>query len=107
LNRLLWADIETLPKKQFERLLVRYTAKDYLLRADFDKFTRIASLNAKRKKPAPFVKRLTEMGDACDHNAFHFEILSYARNTRKKALARHFRKRIKAIDKLMEFNLIS
>jgi hypothetical protein len=107
LNRLLWADIESLPKKQFEKLLVRYTATDYLLRADFDKFARIADLNAKRKKPVPFVKKLAEMGDACDHNAFHFEVLLYARNTKKKALARHFRKRIRAIDKLMEFNLIS
>ena len=107
LNRLLWAAIETLPKKHFEKLLVRYTARDYLLRADFEKLARVAVLNGKRSKPIDLIKRLTEIGDSSDHNAFHFEVLSFARNAKDKGLTIHFRKRLKAIDKLMEHNVVS
>jgi hypothetical protein len=106
LNRLLWAKLETLPKSQFERLLVRFTDKDYLYRADFEKLTRIEELNRKRRKPAPLVKRLSEMGAICEHNAFHFEVLAFARNTKKKALAARFRKRITEIEKLMAHNIV-
>jgi hypothetical protein len=107
LNRLLWANIETLPKKLFEKLLVRFTSQDYLMHADADKLKRVAYLNTKRRKPVALIQRLTEMGEECDHNAFHFEVISYARGTKKKALAARFRKRLKTIDKLMEHNVIS
>lgn len=106
LNRLLWANIETLPKKQFEKLLVRFTQEEYLFRADFDKLARIEQLNRKRMKPTPLVKRLAEMGAVCEHNAFHFEVLAFARNTQKKALAARCRRRIKAIDNLMAHNIV-
>ena len=91
LNRLLWAKLDNLPKKHFETLLQRYTAHDYLLRADFEKMERIAALNAKRKTPINFAKLLKEIGDTSDHNAFHFEVLSFAKKTGDKALAKHFR----------------
>lgn len=106
LNRLLWAKLETLPKKRFERLLVRFTEKDYLYRSDFEKLARIEELNRKRKNPAPLVKRLSEMGAICQHNAFHFEVLAFARNTKKTALAARFRKRIREIEKLMAHNIV-
>lgn len=107
LNRLLWANIESLPKQLFERLLVRYTAKDYLLRADFDKLARIQALNAKRRKPNDLKRRLMQLGDACVHNAFHYEVLSFARTIRSKVLTKHFKKRLAQIDKLMSENVIA
>jgi len=107
LNRLLWAKIETLPRQLFEKLLVRYTSKDYLMRADFEKLVRIADLNGKRKRPINFIKRLTEIGNESDHNGFHFEVLSFARNTKNRALATLFRKRLKAIQVLMDHNTFS
>lgn len=107
LNRLLWARTETLPKKQFERLLVRYTSNEYLLRADVEKLGRVDELNNKRRKPIDLPKRLQELGDASDHNAFHYEVLSFARNTKNKALAAHFEERLKVIDELTVHNLVS
>jgi Reverse transcriptase (RNA-dependent DNA polymerase) len=106
LNRLLWANIESLPRRYFEKLLARYTSEDYLLRADIEKLGRVAYLNSKRKKPIAMTKRLIEIGDRCEHNAFHFEVLAFARNSKKKALAAHFKKRLRAIDKLMECNVV-
>lgn len=107
LNRLLWADIESLPKKHFERLLVRYTAKEYLSKADFDKIARVYSLNAKRRNPTDLVQRLVQIGDACVHNGFHYEVLSFAKRIQKKSLVKHFKRRLAEIDKLMSENVIS
>lgn len=107
LNRLLWAKIETLPKKLFESLLVRYTAKEYLLRADVEKLVRVAALNNMRRVPIDLAKRLRDIGDASCHNAFHYEVLSFARNTKNKDLAAHFQDRLKAIEELMVYNLVT
>lgn len=107
LNRLLWADIETLPKKLFEKLLARYTAPPYLLRADFEKLGRIQALNVKRRKRVNLVRRLIELGNGTVHNAFHYEVLSFARTAKRKALMKRFKKRIVQLDKLMSQNLIS
>jgi hypothetical protein len=107
LNRLLWANIESLPARQFERLLIRFTAKEYLARADFEKLARVAELNSKRTKPLNFSKRLTEIGDESDHNAFHFEVLSFARNTKNRALENHFKERLQAIERLIEHKVDS
>lgn len=106
LNRLLWAKIESLPNRLLEKLLARYTAKEYLLRADFDKLRRVAQLNAMRSKPIDLIRRLTEIGDNSDHNAFHIEVLSFARSIKNNKLATQFKNRLKLIDKLMEHNLI-
>ena len=79
---------------------------EYLFRADFDKLARIHQLNRKRKKPMALIKKLTEMGIACEHNAFHFEVLAFARNIKNKALAARFRRRIKKIDEMMARNIV-
>jgi hypothetical protein len=85
LNRLLWAKIESLPKKLLEKLVVRYTAREYLILADIDKLKRVALLNKLRSKPIDFDRRLKEIGDVTDHNAFHFEVLSFARDVGNRA----------------------
>ena len=102
LNRLLWAKIETLPRILFEKLLVRYTSKDYLLLADLDKLDRVAKLNSMRRNPIDLVERLKAIGDTSVHNAFHFEVLFFARNTNNSALAAQFEQRLEVIKKLME-----
>jgi hypothetical protein len=107
LNRLLWAKIESLPKNLFEKLLVRYTAKEYLLRADVEKLGRVAELNSMRRKPIDLSKRLREIGAASFHNGFHYEVLSFAKNTKNKTLAAHFEARLKTIEELMTHNLVS
>ena len=107
LNRLLRAKIERLPKKTFEKLLVRYTAKEYLIQSDHQTLLRIHELNQKRTKPVDLVKRIRALSDCCEHNAFHFEALSFARDVKDKALAKHLEKRLRAIDKLMDHNVVS
>jgi hypothetical protein len=101
LNRLLWANLESLPKKLFEKLLVRYTADDYLLRADFEKIGRVRNLNAKRRKPTDLARCLTMLGDNTSHNAFHYEVLSFARKQKDCVLERHFKQRLARIDQIM------
>ena len=106
LNRLLWAKIETLPKKLLEKLLVRYTTKEYLLRADVDKLGRVSELNNMRREPIDLSLRLQEIGDLSDHNAFHYEVLTFAQNTKNKTLVAHFEARLTSIDELMAHNLV-
>jgi hypothetical protein len=107
LNRLLWANIEGLPKKLFEQLLLRYTANDYLLRADSDKLARVYALNAKRRKPVKLDRQLIALGDTTVHNSFHYEVLSFARAAKRKVLTKRFEKRLVQIDKLMSESLVS
>src|SRR5205085_1888595 len=45
LNRLVWANIESLPHATFEKLVARFTTKKYLLRAEHDKLRRVYDLN--------------------------------------------------------------
>jgi hypothetical protein len=106
LNRLLWAKLELLPKREFERLLTRYTSQEYLLRADFDKLGRVAELNSKRAKPIKFLRRLREIGDASVHNAFHYEVLSFARNAGHKTLIKRFKRRLAEINHLMAERIV-
>lgn len=101
LNRLLWANIESLPKKLFEKLLVRYTAEDYLLCADFEKLGRVHDLNAKRRKPIDLARHLTMLGDTTLHNAFHYQVLSFAHKGKDRDLQQHFKQRLARIDQLM------
>ncbi len=107
LNRLLWANIECLPKKLLNTLLSRFTAPEYLRRAEKDKLVRVHQLNAMRSKPINLGKRLTELGQKSMHNAFHHEALSYAREVKDKALTIVFTKRLSEIEEQIEANRIS
>lgn len=106
LNRLLWSNLEALPKRLFEKLLKRYTSQDYLLRADVTKFVRIHDLNRRRNKSIDFIQRLIELGETTVHNAFHYEVLSFAREIKQKKLINRFEKRLTELDKLMSENAI-
>jgi hypothetical protein len=106
LNRLLWANIESLPQKLLNTLLSRFTAPGYLLRAEKDKLVRVHQLNAKRKRPMNLGKRLTELGQKTMHNAFHHEGLGFARELKDKSLTTFFKKRLSELEEQMDSNRI-
>jgi hypothetical protein len=106
LNRLLWANIESLPEKLLNTLLSRFTAPEYLLRAEKDKLVRVHQLNAKRKRPMNLGKCLTELGQKTMHNAFHYKVLGYSRELKDKTLTTFFTNRLLEIEEQMDSNRI-
>lgn len=106
LNRLLWANIESLPNKLLEKLLTRYTSPEYLLRAEKEKLVRISQLNSQRKKPINLNKRIKELGQQTMHNAFHHEALGFAREVKNRPLTGYFIKRLAEIEAQMSNNQI-
>ncbi len=106
LNRLLWANIESLPAKSFNRILTRLMAPEYLLRADKDKLVRVHQLNQMRTKPTNLRSRMKKLGQYSVHNAFHFEALGFARQIRSRDLVRFFEKRIDELQDQMDANRI-
>ena len=78
LNRLLWANLESLPRNLFEKIVIRLMSEQYLLQADQKKLGRIHQLNRRRSRPIDFAKRLKQLGDKSVHNAYHHEVLAFA-----------------------------
>jgi hypothetical protein len=107
LNRLLWANIESLPQSLFNKLLTRYTSPKYLLRAEKDKLLRVHELNAKRKKPSDLNKRIIDLGDTTFHNSFHHEAFAFAKEIKNAAMKNAFAKYLKQLDEKMDTNRIS
>jgi Reverse transcriptase (RNA-dependent DNA polymerase) len=107
LNRLLWANIESLPQKMFNKLVSRFTAPAYLLHAEKDKLIRVHVLNRKKARPIALGKRLMELGHQSMHNAYHHECLGCAREVRDKAMTAFFTKRLAEIEEYMEKNRVS
>lgn len=107
LNRLLWANLESLPQKLFNKILTRYTHESYLLQAGRGKLTRIHKLNQKRKRPVNLRKRLTDLGKVKVHNDFHYECLGFAREIRNRPLVEFFSNRLREIEQQMESKQIS
>lgn len=104
LNRLIWANIESLPQKMQDVIITRITDPEYLLRADKDKFVRAHRLNAQRRKPINLEDRLRKLGQEKMHNAFHYEALGYAREINNRSLISFFEDRISEISSQMEEN---
>lgn len=107
LNRLLWANIESVPKKSFGTLVTRYTASDYLLRAEKQKLIRVFELIPKRRKPIDLKRRIMELGQKTMHNSFHHEALGFAREVKDKALEAFFTSRLAQIEEQMDTNRIA
>ncbi len=107
LNRLLWANLESLPQRQFNRILTRYTREPYLLQADQRKLDRVHKLNQRRKRPTDLGRRLTDIGKVRVHNSFHYECLEFARATKNRLMEKFFSNRLKEIEKLMESKRLS
>lgn len=106
LNRLVFAKVESLPRRRFDRLLDRFTSPEYLLRADASKLVRVVTLNEMRRQPVDLAKRLCEIGDRCEHNAFHLEVLAAARVSGAKQLVSRFEKRLSEVNRLIAHNLL-
>ncbi len=107
LNRLLWSNIDLLPKKLLDRLMSRFTSRKYLLRADSEKITRVNYLNDLRKRPIDLDRRLRSLGATSVHNGFHYDCLRFAQKTKNKALEKYFEKRLQEVAELMETNSVS
>ena len=107
LNRLLWANIESLPQSLFNKLLTRYTSESYLLRAEKNKLLRVHELNQKRKKPINLEKRLTDLGASKVHNQIHYECVGFAQDMKNYSMKKFFTKRLKELEEKMETNRIS
>ena len=107
LNRLLWANIESLPQILFNKLLTRYTSSTYLLIARKYELIRVHELNAKRRKPIDLEKRLTDLGNKTFHNSFHHEGFAFAKEIRNVSMQKAFAERLKELDEKMDANRIS
>ncbi len=94
LNRLLWSNLKSLPNSLYEKIVIRFTSEDYLLKADHKKLKQVYLLNSKRKKPIDFTARLKRLGKKIVHNAFHHEVVFFSRLIKDKALEDLFKLRL-------------
>ena len=106
LNRLLWAELNTLPRAIFGKVMTRLLSESYLLQANADKLNRLHTLNSFRLKPINLNKRLLSIASKSVHNAFHHEVLAYASKVRDTTLKNFVTGRIAALDQLMTANVI-
>lgn len=106
LNRLLWANLNSLPNGLFNKIMVRLTAESFLLQATAEKLSRVRELNGKRKKPIALEKRLLVISYQSVHNAFHHEVLAFAQRCKLVNLADRINERIGALNRLMQMNLV-
>jgi hypothetical protein len=104
LNRLLWANIESLPKRLFNKLVIRFTSDEYICRADHQKLARVNALNKMRAKPVNLIKQIHELGTNTVHNGFHYEALTFAKTLKKASLIKHLKKRLEIVEKQMVDN---
>lgn len=100
-NRLLWANLESLPSNIFERIVVRLTSEEYLLLADHKKLERVHYLNSKRSWPIDLATRLQKLGEKSVHNAYHHEALTFAISIKDAALKTFFEGRLASLEQQM------
>jgi hypothetical protein len=101
LNRLIWADLESLPKRLFEKVTSRLLADEFLLRADRKKLEKLNALNKRRKKPVALTIRLEKLVKTKVHNAFHHEVGAFAVVTKNRRLAKVCDNRLAVLEKMM------
>jgi hypothetical protein len=106
LNRLLWAKLDSLPRRQFIKMMVRLTAEPFLLQADAKKLGRLSKLNSLRTTPIDLNKRIRSIADKTVHNAFHHEAGAFALAVKDVALADFLHARIDKLHYLMHQNII-
>lgn len=101
LNRLLWANLESLPKSLFNQLLVRLTSDPYLLRADGKKLARVHELNGRRARPIDLTAHLRRIGERSVHNSYHYEVLAFAKSVKDMDLSQFCEERLASLQQLM------
>ena len=106
LNRLLFADLESLSSKLFGKLMSRFFSKEFLQQATAKKLLRVSELNDLCAKPIDFPKRLESLAENSVHNLFHYEVRAFARNSNDDVLEKLITRRIKQLDQLMRSGAI-
>jgi hypothetical protein len=106
LNRLLFANIDSLPPTILEKLMIRITSESFLLLADAKKLERIFFLNSLRKEPIDLINRIKVISNKSVHNAFHYEARHFARTTDNKVLEVFLDERIEKLNQMMASNTI-
>ncbi|MDP2879173.1 MAG: reverse transcriptase domain-containing protein [Sulfuricella sp.] len=106
LNRLLWAKLDSLPRRLYEKILVRLTAPLFLLQASADKLKRVSELNTLRVTPINFNKRIRTIAAKSVHNAFHHEAVTFAKGARDEPLRNILQERIDELSRIMYENVI-
>ena len=107
LNRLLWANLESLLKNLFERIMVRLTSEQYLLLADQKKLERVHQLNSKRSQPIDLAMRLKQLGETSVHNGYHHEARAFAISIKDGELKTFFERRLDSLEQQMNTHEIS
>jgi hypothetical protein len=106
LNRLLWAKLDSLPRSLFNKMMVRLTAKRFLLQADAQKMKRLSELNALRTSPIDLNNRIQTIAAKTVHNAFHHEARSFARQIGNAILQTFLVERIDELSRIMQSNIV-
>lgn len=101
LNRLLWANLESLPTDLFEQLLFRFLESEYLSKATNRDMMRIYELNERRAGKLDFIAKIDELSSKSVHNGFHFEALSFAKDLNNGDLVERLQTRLREIEGLM------
>ncbi|HTH53472.1 MAG TPA: hypothetical protein VL495_05955, partial [Edaphobacter sp.] len=101
LNRLVFAQLESLSEETFQQLLFRFLSDGYLLRADHKKIERIYQLCKASGDPSKLILKLIELLEKCVHNAFHYEVQKFAEGINEPALFDLCLERLKFIEALM------
>lgn len=104
LNRMLFANLESLPKALLRKLVGRFVDEKFLVWADHKKLARIHELHGLSGSKVDLLKRLHDLGSVWVHNSFHIEAELFARKTKNPVLVKHFAKRLKTIHKQMADN---
>ncbi|HXN88852.1 MAG TPA: hypothetical protein VN890_05820 [Methylocella sp.] len=99
--------MSSLPEDLFERILVRLTSEQYLLRADHKKLGQVNKLNSKRSQPIDFAERLKVLGEKSVHNAYHHEVLAFAISIKDRELGAYCESRLASLEMQMKTNQIS
>ena len=107
LNRLIWSNLEALPKHLFKQIVRRLVSDEYLHCADQKKLKRVFDLNAKMASPINFTARLKRIGKTCVHNAYHYEVRAFAISIDHRNLKRFCDSRLNSLEQQMRSNQIS
>jgi hypothetical protein len=102
LNRLIYSNLESLPKEIFEEVFSRLTEDNYVLRADQWQLKRLYDLSRSSSFPYKLSAQLPRLLESCVHNSFHYEVLNFARNLKNADLEDLCVKRLTLIDSLIE-----
>ncbi len=106
LNRLLWAKLDSLPPRLFNRMMVRLTAEPFLVQATAQKIKRLSELNALRTAPIDLNKRIRGIASRSVHNAFHHEARAFAQEIGDKGLQTFLAERIEKLNHIMQANIV-